>query len=168
MTDHESITICAVTDTALFDSLAATMAGSDPWRTLGMDTAACRSGFDGPSKEVHVAFWEGVPAGFAILQTGGSFNGYIQTLFVAPPFQGRGLGKQLLEYGEQYIRQTSPNVFICVSAFNTRALRLYESVGFTLVGTLKDFLVAGHDELLLRKSIGPKLGYTPPSQHNVE
>lgn len=161
-------TIRSTTDPALFDTLAGSMAASAPWKTLGMDAAACRAGFEGPCKRVFVAYYKGAPgtgtpAGLAIVQTGGSFNGYIQTLFVLAPFQGKGLGTQLLAWCEQEIHQTSPNVFICVSGFNTRALRLYESQGFTLVGTLKDFIVEGFDELLLRKSLGPRLGYTPPS-----
>jgi muramoyltetrapeptide carboxypeptidase LdcA involved in peptidoglycan recycling len=74
-------------------------------------------------------------------------------------FRGGGQGRQLLAYCEGHIIKTSPNIFICVSSFNTRALRLYQEVGFTFIGTLKDFLAPGFDELLLRKTIGPKLGY---------
>jgi ribosomal-protein-alanine N-acetyltransferase len=135
------------------------MAASDPWKNVGMDLATCRAGFDGPNKEVFVVERKGEAAGFAILQVGGSFNGYIQTLFVSEGCRGCGLGKELLEFCEDYIHQTSHNVFICVSAFNGRALRLYQEVGFTLVGTLTDFLAPGFDELLLRKTIGPRLGY---------
>jgi [ribosomal protein S18]-alanine N-acetyltransferase len=45
-------------------------------------------------------------------------------------------------------------VFICVSSFNPGARRLYERLGFELVGTLRELLVPGHDELLLRKTKG--------------
>jgi ribosomal protein S18 acetylase RimI-like enzyme len=158
----QPITIHTSTDTAVFDRLAQMMAASAPWKTLGMDAAACRAGFDGPGKEIVIAGSAGEPMGLAILQLAGSFSGYIQTLFVAEGFRGRGLGKQLLDHCERRIHQFSPNVFICVSGFNTRALRLYEEQGFIHVGTLIDFLVKGHDELLLRKTLGPKIGYTPP------
>jgi ribosomal protein S18 acetylase RimI-like enzyme len=73
------------------------------------------------------------------------------------------LGKQLLAFCEQRILQHSPNVFICVSTFNTRALRLYEMSGFTPVGKLTDFVKPGYDEWLLRKTVGPTL--TPPSDY---
>lgn len=159
MTDPNSFPIRQTTDSELFDMLSAMMAACDPWKTLGMDAAACRAGFDGPSKEVFVAGRVDEPAGLAILQVGGSFDGYIQTLFVLEKFRGGGLGKQLLDFCEDHIHQTSPNVFICVSAFNTRALRLYRAAGFTSVGVLKDFLAPGFDELLLWKTIGPKLAY---------
>ncbi len=75
------------------------------------------------------------------------------------PWWTPGWTRILLRFCEGYALQTSPNMFIFVSSFNTRALRLYQGVGFILIGTLKDFLVPGFDELLLRKTIGPKLGY---------
>jgi ribosomal protein S18 acetylase RimI-like enzyme len=84
---------------------------------------------------------------------------YLQTLFVPDTLRGKGFRNQLLEFGERPIYRTSPNVFICVSTFNTRALRLYETMGFNVVGVLKDFLKPGFDEWLLRKTIGHKLGY---------
>ena len=50
------------------------------------------------------------------------------------------------------------------SSFNTRARALYERVGFEYVGTLKDLIVKGYDEILLRKTLGPLNTFTPPSQ----
>jgi [ribosomal protein S18]-alanine N-acetyltransferase len=161
MTDLDSLTIEPTTDPVLYDRFAAMMANSDPWMTLGMDAAACRAGFQGPCKEIFVATLKNEPAGLAILQVCGSFNGYIQILFVAEAFRGRGFGKRLLAFCEERILQHSPNVFICVSTFNTRALRLYEKSGFTPVGKLTDFVKPGYDEWLLRKTVGPTL--TPPS-----
>jgi [ribosomal protein S18]-alanine N-acetyltransferase len=157
--NNSPYTIRPSTDPEIFDRFAAMMAASDPWKTLGMDAADCRAGFEGAAKLVLIACSRDEPAGVAIVQVGGTFNGYVQTLFVAEAFRGGGLGKQLLAYCEGHIIKTSPNIFICVSAFNTRALRLYQEAGYTLVGTLKDFLVPGFDELLLRKTTGPKLGY---------
>jgi ribosomal protein S18 acetylase RimI-like enzyme len=159
MTDRDSYTIIKTTDPVLFDDFSLRMAAGDPWRTLDMDAAACRAGFDGPCKEVYVARWNGEPAGLAILQVCGSFDGYIQILFIAEAFRGRGLGKEILTFCEQRIFGRSPNVFICVSGFNSRALRFYEAAGYTVVGTLNDFIKKGFDELLLRKTVGPRLGY---------
>ena len=62
-----------------------------------------------------------------------------------------------------FMAQSQPcNVFICVSSFNPRARNLYESVGYEVVGELKDYIVAGHSEILLRKTIGPLVGFKPP------
>lgn len=167
MINQELLTIRPAADPVLFDRFAEMMAATDPWKTLGMDGVACRAGFEGGfeggCKEIHVAYWKDEPAGLVILQVCGTFNGYIQTLFVAEAFRGRGFGKRLLEFCEERVYRVSPNIFICVSTFNIRALRLYEAVGFTVVGELKDFLKPGFDEWLLRKTIGPRLGFEPAS-----
>ena len=46
-------------------------------------------------------------------------------------------------------------MFLCVSSFNPRARALYERLGYELVRELTDYIVAGHSELLLRKTVGP-------------
>ena len=68
-------------------------------------------------------------------------------------------GYALLSFAEERIFAVSPNVFLCVSAFNPRARQLYERRGFRHVGTLSDYIVAGIDEHLMRKTIGPIDGY---------
>jgi predicted GNAT family acetyltransferase len=92
----------------------------------------------------------------------GALVGFIQTICLAPAFRGRGLGTRLVDFAEQRILQASPNVFLCVSSFNTQARRLYERLGYRLVGELTDFLVRGHSELLFRKSRGPWGEFTSP------
>jgi ribosomal protein S18 acetylase RimI-like enzyme len=90
-----------------------------------------------------------------ILQTAGSFRGYIQTLCAAPRFRGSGVGTQLLHYAEDRVSAYSPNLFICVSEFNKGALKLYLNFGFKQVGVIPDFVKEGYTELLLRKTRGP-------------
>ena len=46
-------------------------------------------------------------------------------------------------------------MFICVSSFNPGAQRFYRSLGYETIGELKDFVVRGHSEILLRKTIAP-------------
>lgn len=138
-----------------FDRFAHWMAASDPWLTLQLDAAYCRKAFEGVSKETWIIAVDGSTAGFVILQMAGTFRGYIQTLFIAPDFQGKGLGHQLVDFCEAHIGRISPNIFICVSSFNEGARKLYEARGFELVGVLKNFIRNGFDELLYRKTSGP-------------
>jgi ribosomal protein S18 acetylase RimI-like enzyme len=60
-----------------------------------------------------------------------------------------------MAFAEKRILNVTPNVFICVSSFNPNAKRLYERLGYQVVGELKDYLVSGHSEILLRKTIAP-------------
>jgi ribosomal protein S18 acetylase RimI-like enzyme len=66
----------------------------------------------------------------------------------------------MVAFAEQRILKASPNVFMCVSSFNHDARRLYERLGYRVVGELTDYLVHGHSEILLRKTTGPMAGFT--------
>jgi predicted GNAT family acetyltransferase len=90
-----------------------------------------------------------------ILDMHGAFAGYVQTICVRAEERGRGLGTRLLEWVEARICRESPNVFLCVSSFNESARRLYERLGYAAVGTLDDYIVRGHAEVLMRKTRGP-------------
>jgi ribosomal protein S18 acetylase RimI-like enzyme len=68
--------------------------------------------------------------------------------------RGRGLGSQILAWAEERIFRDSPNVFMCVSSFNSDAQRLYARLGYQQIAVLSAFFVAEHDELLLRKTRG--------------
>ncbi len=147
-------------DPAVQELCARMMSTSDPWIRLGMKYPDCQKAFEGEGKETYVLESEaGELLGFAIIQTSGSFKGYIQTLCVDGKYRGQGFGKTLLQRSEDRILEISPNIFICVSTFNQGAIRLYQEFGFALVGELKNFVREGFSELLMRKTVGPILGY---------
>lgn len=137
------------------DACARLMSSTEPWLTLGRTYDAALATLSDPAKEVHVARVDDELAGFIVLNMTGAFVGYIQTVCMAPPFRGRGLGSELIRWAERRIFVRTPNVFMCVSSFNQSARRLYERLGYQVVGELTDYIVAGHSELLLRKTIGP-------------
>jgi ribosomal protein S18 acetylase RimI-like enzyme len=155
----EKVLIRQTTDSNDFEICAHMMSETDPWITLKMDYEQCLKAFEGECKEIYVVEAENIIAGFVILQTSGTFSGYIQTICVDAPFRGMGLGKKLLHYCNERVLKFSPNLFICVSSFNKRALKLYYDFGFKLVGELENFVKQGFTELLLRKTVGPRVGY---------
>lgn len=154
--DPKNIAICALM-----------MSESDPWITLEMNYEQCLNAFEGDCKEIYVVETENVIAGFVILQTCGTFSGYIQTICINEIYRGRGFGKKLLQFCEERILKFSPNVFICVSSFNKGAIKLYYEFGFKLVGKLDNFVKAGFTELLLRKTVGPRVGYIGRKQKSI-
>jgi ribosomal-protein-alanine N-acetyltransferase len=140
------------------ETCARMMAQSEPWKTLRRDYEMCRRTLSDPTREVYVALAsddKAEIAGFVILNMKGAFVGYIQTLCVAPERRGQGTGTALLQFAEERILRDTPNVFICVSSFNEGAQRLYARLGYTIVGELNDYIVSGHSEILLRKTIAP-------------
>ena len=131
------------------------MATSDPWIFFGRTFEQCMARVTNPSGEVWVARQDGNPRGFVILLLQGAFVGYIQIVCVAADARGSGIGSRLVQFAEERIFRQFPNVFLCVSSINPRARQLYERLGYTLVGELGDYLVRGHSEFLMRKSVGP-------------
>ena len=134
---------------------AALMAASDPWRKLGLRKEHCAKTFSVPFRETWAAREGKAIAGFVVITMYGTFRGYIQVLFVAPGFRSAGLGEALMRFAEAKIFARTPNVFLCVSSFNKGAIRFYRRLGYRKAGLLKDFLIKGSDELLLRKTKGP-------------
>jgi ribosomal protein S18 acetylase RimI-like enzyme len=131
------------------------MAASEPWLTLGRDYAGCLKSVTAPLREIYAAREKGEALGFIILEMTGTFKGYIKTICVAPGARGRGIGTLLIKYAEKRIFGETRNVFMCVSSFNNGARKLYERLGYKKTGALKDFVVRGHDEIILRKTRGP-------------
>jgi ribosomal-protein-alanine N-acetyltransferase len=137
------------------DICARMMADLEPWITLRRDYEASVATLSVPTKEVYLAMIEEQIAGFAILNMQGGFIGYVQTLCVAPDWRNKGVGSELMSFVERRIFKETPNVFICVSSFNPKALKLYQRLGYEEIGELKDYIITGHSEILLRKTISP-------------
>ena len=134
---------------------AGIMAASDPWVTLGTGYERSLNLLVNPARERYLAKVSGEPAGFHAISMQGAFVGYVQLLGVAPTFRGHGVGKALIDYAERRIFRETPNVFICVSDFNQEAQGFYAKMGYRKVGELQDFIIAGHAEIILRKTVGP-------------
>ena len=141
---------------------ATIMATNDPWITLGRTFDRCLEAARDTTLERYVAMSDGEVVGFILISMRGSFTGYIKSIAVREDWRGRGLGSELLAFAEKRILRESPNVFICVSSFNSRARGLYERLGYETVGELRDFIVRGYDEILLRKTFGPLAEFGRP------
>ncbi len=159
MLQPEECVIKITNDPKDFGTCALMMSKTDPWITLGMNYDQCLKAFEGNCKEVYIVSSGKEIVGFVVLQVCGTFSGYIQTICIREDSRGKGFGTKLLEFCEERILKFSPNVFICVSSFNKGAIKLYYEFGFKLVGELDNFVKEGFTELLLRKTVGPRIGY---------
>lgn len=136
---------------------------SEPWVTLGLTFDQALLRLTDPTREIRVATVQEQIVGVLILFLEGTFKGYIQTIAVHPDWRARGIGTQMIQFAEERIFRLSPNVFLCVSSFNLAAQRLYARLGYERVGELKDFVVRGHGELIMRKTRGPLQEFEPVS-----
>ena len=131
------------------------MTHSEPWITLRRTYDESLKILSDSSKEIYVAVKSDVLVGFIIMNMKGAFIGYIQTVCIAPEWRRKGIGSLLLKFAENRILSETPNVFMCVSSFNKEAQKLYQELGYEIIGELKDYIVAGYSEILLRKAIAP-------------
>ncbi len=137
------------------------MCSTEPWITIARNFDESLALVGDPTREVYVAYGGGELQGFIILNMRGAFVGYIQTVCVDANARGAGIGTRLVEFAEERIFSQAPNVFLCVSSFNPRARALYERLGYELIGELKDYLIRGESELLMRKTIAPIREFKP-------
>lgn len=137
------------------DTCAWMMATSEPWITLKRTVDVLRPIMADPEKELHVVRDAKGIAGFVLLDLRGLLNGYVQTICVREDRRSSGLGAALLTAAELRILDQSANVFLCVSSFNPRAQKFYARMGYERIGPLRDIVVTGHDEILMRKTVRP-------------
>lgn len=154
--DGRSVVIRLIDGDDEVRACAEIMATSEPWVTLGRTREqAIKILSEREIQEVYVAVHEGTIIGFLILVLKGAFIGYIRTVAVHPDWRSRGLGRRLIWFAEERSFRDSPNVFLCVSSFNPRARALYERLGYEAVGELRDYIIRGSSELIMRKTLGP-------------
>ena len=152
------VRLAALETPADVETCVALMLASDPWRRLRVGEQACRRTITHPEREAHAAWRGDSLVGFIVLAFQGPLSGYVQLLGVAESARGQGVGRALMALAERIAFARGPNLFLCVSGFNTGARRFYARLGFEEVGCLTNFLVPGEDEWLLRKTRGPLLG----------
>jgi ribosomal-protein-alanine N-acetyltransferase len=155
----KTLSIARLENEAEAEVCAHLMANSEPWITLGRSYEASLKVVQDPTREVYLVRDDTGLAGFLILCMTGALVGYIQTICIHPNRRGQGLGSRLVKFAEERILEESPNVFMCVSSFNHDARRLYERLGYLVVGELTNYIVEGQSEILLRKSRGPLMTF---------
>lgn len=79
---------------------------------------------------------------------------HLHNIAVHPDYQGRGIGRQLMEAVDDYCREGDFRLITLeVRQDNDIARRLYLSLGFKAVGTRKDFYSPGQDASLYTKEL---------------
>lgn len=98
----------------------------------------------------------GEPVGVMVYLMNGMFGGlpYLELLGVRQDVRGQGIGGKLVDYFTDLCRKAGhKKCFICVSDFNVRAKKLYESKGFQPIALIPDLLKNGIAEWSLMKNI---------------
>ncbi|MBS0243001.1 MAG: GNAT family N-acetyltransferase [Proteobacteria bacterium] len=96
---------------------------------------------------------DGQLAGIVVMRSPWLAGPYLHFLAVLPPFQGHGLGQAVLDWIRREAPAGTRNLWLCVSAINTRARQLYERNGYVLAAELPALAADHIDELLLRRRL---------------
>lgn len=76
---------------------------------------------------------------------------YMELFAVLPQAEGRGVGRAAVAFIESHYRGRTANLWLLFSGFNTGARFFHEKQGVHRVGVIADLVVAGQDEVLMRK-----------------
>jgi len=130
------------------------LAESEPWVTLGVTFDQCLNTCTDPEYLLFIAHAGKFPCGAVVFDPRGMASSpYIKSIVVASEFRGQKVGAGLLHYAENYARNISAHMFLCVSSFNTMARSFYIAQGYTAVGELKDYIIPGASEIIMYKHL---------------
>jgi len=133
---------------------AKTMSNSQPWIKLGITFEQCLKTCNDSEYTLFLAHSENEPCGAIIMQHHGvAGSPYVKSIVVSNKFKGRGIGKSLMKYVEEYFRAYSKHMFLCVSSFNEDAQSFYKALGYKKVGELKNYIIEGESEILMYKKL---------------
>ena len=119
------------------DQLGAAIARVGPWAHYAIppatlaENSSCRAS---PWPATDRVRWR--TAGAVAVRPMWLMGPYLQMLAVLPPFQGQGIGTSVVAWFEAEARIKARNAWLCVSAFNPGAQRLYLAHGFEPIATL--------------------------------
>lgn len=88
-----------------------------------------------------LAWLEQTLVGYFVVTVAGG-DSELLNITVAPDFQGRGLGKGLLLHLAAKLHPVADTLYLEVRASNSRAIGLYQSVGFSEVGVRPNYYPA--------------------------
>lgn len=132
------------------DWASAALAGIEPWWTLGYSVGTLRGYLTRPDPALNrnIVWIEGQRVGVVALRHPWLRGPYLELLAITLP--GRGLGSQVIRWA---VDQAGPNLWACVSDFNTCARQFYENQGFVEAAVLPDLVVPGRNEVLMRRRV---------------
>lgn len=92
--------------------------------------------------------------GFVWVILNGIFHAhpYVHIIAVKNEYRGQGIGKMLLKHIEDLYFEDHSKLFLVVSDFNPDAKRLYQEIGYSVIGDIPDLYRQGISECLMMKA----------------
>lgn len=112
---------------------------SDPWSIPSLTGQ-----IDSPFDQSLVAFWDGIFCGY-LIATDLAGEGEVLRIATLPDHRKKGIGKKMLSH----FSKPRERVFLEVRSRNLPARSLYESLGFSVLGTRKNYYKDPADDAVL-------------------
>ncbi len=137
------------------EAMCGIMVSTPPYTVLGYTWDKCCDTVASALEEGWslIAEDEGRNVGFLLYRIFDGFplGGYIRALAVDKKHRGMGIGSMLMDEAEKRIFKYRDNAFLLVSSFNKEAIAFYLKRGYEIVGEIKDALIPGESEIIMRK-----------------
>ena len=131
------------------------MVSTDPFVSLGYTWDMCCEAALAALEEgwLLVGEVDGRVVGFIAFRVFDGFplGGYVRAVAVEEGFRGLGVGSMLMDEAEKIIFGFRDNVFLLVSSFNSGAIAFYVRRGYEYVGEIRDAVIPGASEIIMRK-----------------
>jgi len=94
--------------------------------------------------------------GFVWLQENAVFglSAYVKLIAVDSKHHNRGIGQLLMTAAEAVAQKHGPNLFVLTSMNNLTAQKFYLRLGYETIGVIRNYVLPGIDELMMRKTWG--------------
>jgi len=135
--------------------IAQTLSKMPPWRDLGY-YAQDLSKFllnDDPGFSRYTIMGSGERVGVVCVRHPWLKGSYLELLGIFEPFQGMGVGREIIRWMERETRPAANNIWALVSSFNNGGREFYRKNGFTEIALLSGLVKPGYDEILIRKML---------------
>ncbi len=88
--------------------------------------------------KIYMIEWEGEPAGYAVTarsfsQEAGGYVIWLEELYIREAFRSKGLGREFFTWIEETEERGAARLRLEVEAGNTRAISLYERLGYKVL-----------------------------------
>ena len=136
--------------------ISQTLAKMEPWLTLNYSTETLSKYLNHQESALHkygIIVPEQQVVGVICVRYPWLRGAYLELFAVYHSQQRKGIGRDIVNWLANELAQNSnlPNLWALVSSFNHEAQHFYQNNGFVESGQLNDFVMAGYDEILLRK-----------------
>lgn len=137
------------------DRFAEVMSSTNPWLHFGYSTQECRDKLSAQRYQILIASQAGFDLEILYFASEGDLGGpFIRYVLVDSDKRSRGVGSTLIR--TLLSEHSGKSCYLTVSETNEQAKRLYKRLGFSVIGSIRDYNFWGESVFIMRYPGSPK------------